>query len=112
LNSRNCYDLNCEDDFELVAYILDIIYLQLTSMGFVRFYHNFIRETKCGITVKDLCEGISYIFGEFLICCPKLDSEEKPDYHYWRNEFLKQNLFTTFNGIIDLTGINRMQINL
>lgn len=50
--------------------------------------HNRVKREKQAARPEDLCRGLPGVFEEFLRACRRLKFTEKPDYEYWREEFM------------------------
>ena len=96
VNAHNGIELSRRDDLESLSYLL--IYLSKGNLPWIGVKNDKenninkyqkINEIKCKISTEVLCYGLPDEFGEFLNYCKRLKFEDKPNYDYLRNLFLR-----------------------
>ena len=96
VNAHNGIELSRRDDLESLSYLL--IYLLKGNLPWigakndnetnVNKYQK-IKEIKNKINTEVLCYGLPQEIGEFLNYCKRLKFEDKPNYDYLRNLFIR-----------------------
>ena len=96
VNAHNGIELSRRDDLESLSYLL--IYLLKGNLPWigakndnetnVNKYQK-IKEIKNKVNTEVLCYGLPQEFGEFLNYCKRLKFEDKPNYDYLRNLFIR-----------------------
>ena len=113
INAINGIELSRRDDLESLGYLL--IYLVKGNLPWIGIKNDKennvnkyqkINEIKIKISIEVLCYELPREFNEYLNYCKRLKFEDKPNYDYLKNLFLR-----ILVGSYDLYGLNEKFLN-
>ncbi|KAI3387839.1 hypothetical protein SNEBB_001609 [Seison nebaliae] len=104
INAHVGYEQSRRDDLEALGYVLLYFHLgRLPWQGLKAVTHKQkyakIKEMKQAISTKALCKNAPEVFATFLDYAKNLEYEQKPDYHYIRQQM--RDLFRAQNFVLD-----------